>query len=144
MLSCFVHLINVESNHPMIKLSTLLIIITSLEGCAQIMDHNNPDEPHVYFQDASSCNESSQQFQSMNVPNGMSQTTIQIPLGLDKNKYIECMKVKGWTKLPTKTFEVENLDSHCNKLNQETPESPKSHAECLDHNQLNIEVLPNQ
>ncbi len=126
------------------NLATLLFTVLALEGCVRILETNNPDEPHDYFQDASNCNDSSQQFQTMNVPSGMSQTTIQIPLGLDKNKYIDCMKQKGWSVLPPKTFEIENLDSHCKKLNQETPESLKSPAECIKHNQLTIEVLPNK
>ena len=40
------------------------------------------------------------------------------------------MKQKGWTGLGTKAFKIENLDSHCQRLKLDTPESPKSHAEC--------------
>ena len=120
----------------------MFVTLLTLEACAQVLNYNNLGEPHDCFLDASSCNESSQQFQTMNVPSGSSQTTIQIPLGLDKSEYLSCMKQKGWAELGTKTFEVENLDSHCHRLNIETPESPKSHVECLEHNRLNIDILP--
>ena len=52
------------------------------------------------------------------------------------------MKQNGWAALGTKTFKIENLDSHCQRLKLDTPESPKSHAECLEHNRLNIDILP--
>lgn len=144
MICCSLMLIILKALYPMNKLATLLFAILALEACTHIFGANHQDEPHDYFQDATSCNDSSQQYQTMNVPSGMSQTTIQIPLGLDKNKYVDCMKQKGWSVLPSKTFEIENLDSHCEKLNQETPESPKSHTECLEHNKLEIEVIPNK
>ncbi len=126
------------------KLTILLYCVVTLDGCTQGLNHNGIDESHDYFQDASSCGESSQQFQTINVPSGVSQTTIQMPIGLDRNKYIDCMKQKNWDALPAKTFEIESVDAHCNKLSQENPESPKSHADCIEQNKLNIEVLPNQ
>ncbi len=144
MICCSLMLVKIKALKIVKNLATLLFTVLALEGCAHILGPKNPDEVHDYVEDATNCNDSSQQFQSMNVPSGMSQTIIQIPLGLDKNKYIDCMKQKGWSVLPSKTFEIENLDSHCKQLNQETPESPKSHSECLEHNKLEIEVIPNK
>ena len=127
----------------MIKLSILIFTLITLQGCTTNLDHSSHEESNEYFQDASNCSESSQEMQTMNVPTGVTQTTLEIPIELDKGKYIECMKLKGWNSLPTKTFEVENLKSHCKKLNQENPDSPKNQKECLENNKLNIEVITN-